>query len=199
MAHSTPNPSSVGQIAPLSRSRRGYSSLELVTAVAIALIASTIGISGIAFFKSESRVDSAATKFSHALSGARSFAIAHNSYYQVRLSLEYDNFWIDEIDDPLTTPSAPFNPIAPKIVHPETIGDFVAIEGVRIGSLSSPLLTADDITSYGFIFAPDGSALTDARVTFHLAKDDNPTSMQVHTVRIYGPTGHNKVFRRQRM
>lgn len=193
------NPRSDDAIGPSLRSRRGYSSLELVTAVAIALIASTIGISGIGFFKSGSRVDSAATKFSHALSGARSFAIAHNSYYQVRLSLDYGNFWIDEIDDPLTTPSAIFNPITPKLVHPETIGDFVAIEGIRIGSLSAPLLTGDDITSYSFVFAPDGSALADARVTFHLAKDDNPTSIQVHTVRIYGPTGYNKVFRKQRI
>lgn len=159
-------------------------------------------MSGFRIFNEDSRLDSTATRLSHALSTARSFAIAHNSYYQVRLDLNLKNFWIDEIPDPALNPDAEDEPLTPKVQAPEVLGELVEVEGVRFGSLTSTLIDPDPTTAslpVSIIFAPDGSAEQDARITFFLTGDDPSIDENIYTVRVWAPTGHSKVFPNQRI
>ena len=50
-----------------------------------------------------------------------------------------------------------------------------------------------------FIFRPDGSADADARVVLFGSGEDPAIEANVFTVRLYGPTGANRVFPRQRI
>lgn len=171
--------------------RRGFSTLEMVTALAIGMVLTVIGLAGLRLFQSERRVDSAAERFSNALSAARTLAVSQNGFYRVALDLDNNNFWIDEIDDPDVNPGVS---LTPKLVHPEAVGDLVEVEGVLYEGAGSAVSTG----TQEFIFSPDGSADRGAILTFILTGLDPNDEENLVSVRLYGPTGQNKVFPRER-
>jgi type II secretory pathway pseudopilin PulG len=124
---------------------RGFSILEMITALAIGMILTVIGIAGLKLFQSERRVEATAVRFSNALSGARTLAVSSNGFYRVTLDLRFDNFWIDEIEDPAIDPDA--DPLTPKVVHPEKFSENVVVEGVLYGGAAEPEV-ADRSFSY---------------------------------------------------
>lgn len=171
--------------------RRGFSTLEMVTALAIGMVLTVVGLAGLRLFQSERRVESAADRFSGALSAARTLAVSQNGFYRVALDLDNSNFWIDEIDDPDVNPGVS---LTPKVVHPEAVGDLVEVEGVLYQGAGSIVSTG----TQEFVFSPDGSADNDAVITFILTGLDPNDEENLFSVRLYGPTGQNKVFPRER-
>lgn len=178
-----------GSPRPCAR-RRAFSTLELVTALAIGMVLAVIGLAGLRLFQSERRVESAAERFSNALSSARTLAVSQNGFYQVALDIDNNNFWIDEIDDPDVNPGVS---LTPKVVHPEPVGDLVEVDGVLFQGAGS----AETSGIQEFIFSPDGSADNDAIITFILTGRDPNVEENLTSVRLYGPTGQNKVFPRE--
>lgn len=170
---------------------RGFSTLEMVTALAIGMILTVIGLAGLRLFQSEKRVEGAAERFSSTLSAARTLAVSQNGFYQVALDLDNSNYWIDEIDDPDVNPGVS---LTPKVVHPEAVGDLVEVEGVLYQGAGSIVTTG----TQEFIFSPDGSADNGAVITFHLRGLDPNDEENLVSVRLYGPTGQNQVFLRER-
>lgn len=178
------------------RASRGFTTVEALTALVIGMIVSVIGFAGFQLFNHREPPKSAAERFSHALSTARSFAVSRNGYYQVVLDLDQKNFWIDEIPNPSLPVSDPnAGQFQPKIVAPERIDDRANIEGV-LQSGASTLQTAG---LQVFVFRPDGSSDRDARIYFYSVQDDPTDNSSIFTVRLYGPSGHNKTFDRQRI
>ena len=176
-----------GRVGSAGR-RRAFNMVELLTTITIAMVISTIGFSGFRLFKRQLPVTSAATRFSNALSTARSYAIARNGFYQVTFDLDHRNFWIDEIPDPVLSPGAP--PTTPKVVSPEVIDDRVRILGVTQTGSTNEVTTGLQF----FIFNPDGSADRDVRVRLIQIAEDPAVPGNVVTIRLYGPTGHSKVM-----
>lgn len=164
----------------------------MVTALAIGMILTVIGLAGLRLFQSDRRADAAAVRFSNALSAARTLAVSKNAYYRVTLDLRYNNFWIDEIVDPDIDPSA--DPLTPKVARPETLGENVIVEGVLYGGATGPETSGPQY----FVLRPDGSADNDAIVTFMIRGKDAGDPLNLYTVRLYGPTGHNQLFPRER-
>ncbi len=182
--------SSSGSISCRSR-RRAFSTMELVTALAIGMVLTVVGLAGVRVLQSEQRVEAAASRLSSILSSARTLAVSQNSYYQVALDLDNSNYWIDEIDDPVANPGVS---LTPKVVHPEAMGELVEIEGVLIQG-GGPLITSG---IEEFIFSPDGSADNDVIITLFLRGSDPNTDENLVSIRIYGPTGQNIVLERER-
>jgi Tfp pilus assembly protein FimT len=178
---------SPGFHAPRARVR-GFSALEMITALAIGMILTVVGIAGLKVFQTERRVDATAARFSNALSGARTLAVAGNGFYRVTLDLRFDNFWIDEIEDPAIDPLA--DPLTPKVVSPEKFTENVIVEGVLFGGAAEAVTTGPQY----FVFRPDGSADNEAIVTFMIRGKDPSDESNLVSVRLYGPTGHNEVF-----
>ncbi len=174
--------------------RRGFSQLETITAIAIGLIVSVIGFSGSRIFQDSLPVSSVATRFNSALSTARSMAIAHNGFFQVVLDLDERIWWIDEIPDPSAISPPPILNGA-KVESPEPVDERVKIEGVSYFVAGSPVTTGRQV----FIFFPDGSADRDAHITFYQIAKNPAINRNIWTVRLYGPTGSNRVFPRQRI
>lgn len=185
--------SAIGDRSPVRRG--GFTTIELITAMVIGLIVSIIGFSGTRIFQRKLPVKSTAMRLSHALSTARSFAVAQNAYYQLTLDLDHENFWIDEISDPLLGQVPPANILTPKAVSPERIDENVRIEGVTatgVGVLQTTGLAY-------FIFRPDGSADLDGRIYLLRTRDNAADPGNIFTVRLYAPTGQNAVFPGQRL
>jgi Tfp pilus assembly protein FimT len=178
-------------LTPRRSSRRAFSTLELVTALAIGMVLTVVGLAGFRVLQSERRVEAAASRLSNVLSSARTLAVSQNSYYQVALDLDSNNYWIDEIDDPDVNPGVS---LTPKVVHPEELGELVEIEGVLVQG-GGPLITTGIEV---FIFSPDGSADNDVIITLFLRGQDPTVDENLVSVRIYGPTGQNMVFERER-
>lgn len=177
--------------------RRAYSAVELITAIAIGLIVATLGFSGLRIFHNEAPVKSVSQRFSHALSTARSFAVARNAFFSVVLDIDRRSFWINQINDPASDPNDPtfISRYRPKVVTPEFVDKRVTIEGVQF-VFNGPLLSAG---IQEVIFAPDGSSNFDARFTFYDTERGAADPGNIYTVRLYGPTGHNKIYPRQRI
>jgi Tfp pilus assembly protein FimT len=169
--------------------RRGLTALEQISAILVALIHSVIGFSGLRIFQRSLPVESDAERLGAALATARSFAIGRNGFYRVSLDMDNRIFWIDEIEDP----AAPDSLVAltPKVVSPDRLDDRVVIHGVR-DSGDAPLISTG---TQHFVFNPDGSANRDARVFFILRADDPTIDDNFRTVRVYGPTGLNRIAR----
>lgn len=171
-------------------SRSGVSILELIAALALSMVLSVLGFSAFSLFKRQAPVKSSSNGLSQALSTARSLAVSRNSRFQVTLDLDRSHFWIDEI----TSAGIP-NVTRPKIVRPETIEKRTRIEGVLHGGMVTAATTGRQV----FIFNPDGSAEREARIFFILKADDPADTTKITTVRLYGPTGLNRVFAGQRI
>ncbi len=177
---------------------RGFSLIESLTVMAIMMIVATIGFSAFQIFDSEQTAAKTAKRFSHALSTAQGFAIEQNGFFRVVLDLENTVFWIDEIPDPALVPNVLVDQtivIRPKIISPEDVGKLVTVEGV-LDSGGGALQTSG---FQNFIFGPDGGADRDTRVFFFRTRDDPTSDRNIFTVRLYGPTGSNEVFERQRI
>ncbi len=173
-------------------SRVGYTAVEMIAAIAIAMVVSVIGMSGYRIFTKEQVVESVAIRLSHVLSSARSYAIARNGFFRVTLDLDNRNFWIDEIADP-TDPVATPIPGGAKLVTPEAIDHRVLVDGVQYPT-GPPATTGLQF----FIFGPDGSANNDARIfLYELGKDPVPDD-NIYTVKLYATTGTPKVLAHRR-
>lgn len=172
--------------------RRGYSVMELLTVIMVGLIVSVIGFSGFQIYERRLPARSSALRFSYALSTARTFAISRNGFYRVVLDLDNENFWIDELADPADTS---FGEYRPKVVSPERIDERARIEGV-LQTGSGAVQTSG---FQRFVFRPDGSSDRDARIYFFNRGEDTTLERNIYTVRLYGPTGVNEVFDRQRL
>lgn len=195
-ASAVPVPPEGATAAPRPRVSRGFSTVEILTALVVGMIVSVIGFSSFRIFNHRLPPKSAGTRFSHALSTARAFAVSHNGYYRVVLDLENANFWIDEIPNPNLPPSDPSaGPYNPKIVSPEAVDQRVKIEGVLVAG--SPIIQSAGLQTW--IFRPDGSVDRDSHIFFYAAQDNPADNSNIFTVRLYGPTGHNKLFSRQRV
>lgn len=178
------------------RSTRAFTAVEIMLSVAIGLVVAVIGFSGLRLFDAELPAKSVSRRFSHALSTARSFAIARNGFYQVGIDLDNGSFWIDQINDPNAPPPDPLDDkYRPKIVSPEGIDDRVAVNGLRFGG--NPILQSTGIQT--ILFRPDGSADADVRIEFHQVAADPAIDANIFTVRVYGPSGLNRVFPFQRI
>lgn len=171
----------------------GFSTVELVTALAIGMILTVVGLAGLRLLQVEERVESAAVRLSNAMSAARTLAVSQNGYYRVALDLDHDNFWIDEIEDPAIDPLA--DPLTPKVVHPEALGELVIVESVLIQGVGSPVTSG----LQAFVFRPDGSADVDAIITLMISSQDATIEDNLMTVRLYGATGSNTIFPRERL
>lgn len=176
-------------VTPPRRSRRALTALEVVSALLLTMILSVIGFSGSTIFQRRLPLKSTAKRISSALSTARSFAIARNSFFQVTLDMTNERFWIDEIADPATTPGTVA--ITPKVVTPDRFDPRVQIDGI-LDTGGTRLQQAGFQT---FVFGPDGSADRDARIFARLRADDPNADESFVTVRLFGPTGHNTVLR----
>ena len=175
-----------------------FTFLEMLTVLIISMILLVIGFSGVRLFQRQLPVQSAASRLSHALSTARSFAISQNRFYRPSLDLDRSNFWIDEVDASVVAGGlSSRSQIAktPKVVSPERIDDRARIEGVLLTGVPGLQTTGFQF----FIFRPDGSADRDARIFLYQVSDDPAIDSNITTLRLYGPTGHNKVFRGQRI
>lgn len=180
-----------GSKEPIRRgSRSAVSILELIVALALGMVLSVLGFSAFSLFKRQAPVQSSSNGLSQALSTARSLAVSRNSRFQVTLDLDRAHFWIDEI-----TSAGIANVTRPKIVRPELIEKRTRIEGVLQGGS----VTAETTGRQFFIFNPDGSAEREARIFFILKADDPADNTKITTVRLYGPTGLNRVFAGQRI
>lgn len=164
--------------------------------LAISVVVSVIGFSGFRIFNKNLPARTVTRRLVHAMSTARSFAIARNTYYQVTIDLDNRNFWIDETIDPAADPNAPPNGQAftPKVVSPESVDHRVAIEGVFYGSSATPVTTGVQT----IVFRPDGSSTQDARVRFYQSGDDPSFATSIHTVRVYAPSGLSKAYPHER-
>lgn len=174
------------------RDRGGYTVVELITAMAIAVIVSVIGFSGTRLFSRQLPVKTTASQLSHMCSTARSFAISGNTYYRVLIDLDNRNFWIDRSDDPATIGTDEWKP---KVVSPEKVDPRVKIEGIAFGLNTTVQTTGIQ----SILFRPDGSADQEAHITIHQAADDPAIGTNIFTVRVYGPTGVNQVYPYQRI
>lgn len=179
-----------------SRKNAGYSAVEIIVASAIGVLIAVIGFSGTRIFDTELPVKSQARRFAHCVSTARSFAIARNAFYRVSFDLDNRSFWIDRINDPNAPPPIPANDrYEPKVVSPEGVDERVLVNGIFYGVTR----TAATSGIQSVIFRPDGSADVEARVEFHQISQDPTVDSNIFTVRIYGPSGLNKVFPHQRI
>lgn len=177
--------------------RRAFSALELIAAIAIGLIVSVIGFSGFRIFHNEMPVKSVAQRISHSLSTARSFAVSRNGFFVFVFDIDRRSFWVSQVNDPAADTTSPtfIDRSRPKILTPEFVDRRVAIEGINIIP-GGPIIGSG---TQQIMFRPDGSADVDARLTFYDAERNPADSANVYTVRLYGPTGHNKLYPRQRI
>lgn len=179
-----------------SRKTAGFTAVEVILASAIGILIAVIGFSGTRIFDTELPVKSQARRFSYCLSTARSFAIARNAFYRVSFDLDNRSFWVDRINDPNAPPPIPANDrYQPKVVSPEGVDERVLINGVFYGLTRNPTTTGIQ----SVIFRPDGSADMEARVEFHQVSQDPTVDNNIFTVRVYGPTGLNRLFPHQRI
>lgn len=177
--------------------RRGFSALETITVLAIGVVVSVIGFSGFKLFNKNLPCKTVTRRLTHALSTARAFAIARNTYYQVSIDLDNRSFWVDETIDPAANPATPpaGQRFTPKVVTPEGIDPRVIVEGVLYGASGSPVTTGVQKV----IFRPDGSSTQDARFRFYQIGDDVNFGTSFHTVRVYAPTGASKAYPHQKL
>jgi Tfp pilus assembly protein FimT len=169
-----------------SRRARAFTTIELLGAVSISVILSIVALSGYRVFHRTMPLDQTASRLSHACSTARAYAINKNSTYSVKIDLTYLNFWIDETDEN-------GNPIVSKVIRPEPIHDHVEVIEIRYGNVP----VGPNATALPIRFFSDGSS-DDVRIFLKLKSTDINRNENFHTLRIYGPTGHSKIFKRQR-
>lgn len=170
-------------------------------AIVIAMILLILGFSGFKLFARQLPPQSMARRVNHAMSTARSFAISYNSYYEVVMDLDNRSFWIDEALDPNLPANDPENlQRRKKVTVAEPIDPRVAVEVYHNLADPSP---ADDMPVAGapvttgltsIVFAPDGSALQYAYITFRQTADDPAVARNLHTIRVYMPTGVTDVY-----
>jgi len=172
--------------------RRGFQTLELISAVAIALVVMAIGFSGFRIYNSEMPVGSVSRELTHVLGTARSMSISRNNFHAFRIDLTEGNFWVDEIPDP-NDPSALPIPGGAKVLESQGVDSRVRVEGVRFGTGLTQMAGIQTL-----VFNPDGSADADCRIYLYEAGEDPGPDQNVYTVRVYGPTGLSKVFPRTR-
>ncbi len=176
--------------------RRGFTIVELLTILVLGMVLAVIGFSGTRLFDRTRPVESSARRFSHALSTARALAIARNGFFQVTLDLGERNFWVDEVTEPPEEDSLPGTApgvVRPKVVPAEALHSHVRVVGVEDTGAQAPATSG----LQRFVFGPDGSASRDSRIVFVHARDDPTVPGNLYTVRLYGPTGHNKLFERR--
>lgn len=168
--------------------RRGFHTLELISAVAIALVVMAIGFSGFRIYNNGMPVDSVSRELTHVLGTARSMSISRNSFHAFRIDLAEGNFWVDEIPDP-SDPSAPPIPSGAKRLESQGVDSRVRVEGARFGNGVTQTLGIQSL-----VFGPDGSADAECRIYLYEAGEDPNVDYNIHTVRVYGPTGLAKVY-----
>jgi len=167
--------------------RSAFTTIEMLGGLSISVILTVIALSGYRVFHRNMPLDQTAGQLSHVCSTARAYAISHNSTYTVKIDLTHRNFWIDATDEN-------GNPIVSQVIHPESIHDHVEINEIRFGN--TPISSNTSILPIRFF--PDGSA-DDVRIFLKLWSQDTNHNEAYYTLRIYGPTGHSKIFKFQRL
>lgn len=166
--------------------RQGFTTTEVMVAVALSLILSVIAVAGMQIYQRESPVRGAASRLMHTFATARTYAVANNSYYAVRIDAAHRNFWIDETD-------ATGGTMAPKVTSTESLGDRVALDSIRLGNTA---VQGGQVVSLSF--APDGHS-DDAAIYLRLEGAPANDMRGFFTVKLYGPTGQGQVFEAQRL
>lgn len=167
--------------------RSAFTTIEMLGGLSISVILTVIALSGYRVFHRNMPLDQTAGQLSHVCSTARAYAISHNSTYTVKIDLTHRNFWIDATDEN-------GNPIVSQVIHPESIHDHVEINEIRFGN--TPISSNTSILPIRFF--SDGSA-DDVRIFLKLWSQDTNHNEAYYTLRIYGPTGHSKIFKFQRL
>lgn len=167
--------------------RGGFTMLEFSGAMVIALILSIIAVAGFRVFERELPLRHGSKRLVQAFSAARSFAIARNSNFVVRIDKVAKNFWIDETDPRGVT-------TLPKVTRPEELGPELEVTDVYYGQAR----IADSERFLFFRFYPDGSA-DDARVMLRRVDTEATDDTSYDTIRLYGPTAQSEVFSGQRL
>jgi prepilin-type N-terminal cleavage/methylation domain-containing protein len=165
--------------SPQRLARAGFSMLELVVALVIILILSTVGLLGYANLKESDEPRSAAKILVSTLAGARQAAITANSRYQVYLDFPAREIWIDELD-------AAGVVLRRQVSNPGQLPRFMAFESVEIDGANQ----TGDSAAIGFW--PDGHSQT---ATIVLARSVGDTSDEafVAAIRVFGPTGTARI------
>ncbi len=165
--------------------RGGYTALELAAVVLIIMVLTLGSLAGVRHIGYREPVEQNARRLAQAFAGARSYAIANNSTFTVRIDLARRNFWIDE-----TSPAGAT--IQPKVTRPELLDPTVAVEQFIYGAL------VNESPQHSVRFFADGSS-DDVSIVLRRAEENPADEKDVSTVRLYGPTGQSKVFHGRRL
>lgn len=164
--------------------RAGFTSMELVVALIVAMILATVGAAGYYVYQREAPVAYAAKRLSYAAATARSYAIVNNAPYALQIQAQYNgnmvqNYWIDELDDTAS------QVVSRMVTNQQPMGQKVYLVGAAYGGVESSY--TDSLTVK---FFPDGSS-DDVNLTL---RQGDAGSQLFYGVRIYGPTGMSRVM-----
>ncbi|MCX7011087.1 MAG: GspH/FimT family pseudopilin, partial [Candidatus Sumerlaeota bacterium] len=162
------------------RNTTGFSMIELIVVVTVAMLLTAIGLASYAGLRSNREQQAAVQRVVATLSAARQTAIATNGRYQVYFLLPTKEFWVDELD-------ASGNVARRQITNPGSLPEFMSFESVTVEGVA-PTPGAAEIR-----FWPDGHSDS---ATLYLVRTppDPAASANVATIKIFGPTGMTQSF-----
>lgn len=169
--------------------RRGFTVLELMTAVLIALIVGSVATAGFFIYEKQMPLDQTGRRLTYFFSLARSHAVGQNAPFAFQFDPENSIFWLDCVDDS-------GNITVPKVQRPEKIDEKVEVFSMYSGS--TEIYASGDEDTLTTTFYSDGSC-DDLRILIKLKGTDETVAENVHTIRLYGPTAQSKVFEHQIM
>lgn len=161
------------------RRHGAFTSVEIMVAIVISMILSTIAIVGFRIYQRELPTQYAAQSLAHAMASARALAVSNNSVYTLQIDQTRQNFWIDETSELGMV-------LVPKVISPEALDEKVLINSIQFSD--GEALAAGIIAPIRF-FA-DGHS-DDVRINF--TRTGGSANNKVFTLRLYGPTGISQV------
>lgn len=171
-----------------TRRRRAFTMVEVMAAITVSLILSVVAVASYRLYQHEMPVKYAGQRLSHAFAMARSYAVANNGYYALKIDRAHQNFWLDATDETGVVVAVP------KVASPELFDEKVAIDGIQFGANAGSEPT-DEVVP--ILFRPDGSS-DDVHLYLRTAGSAGQGA-DLCTVRLYGPTGMSRVIVGQRL
>jgi prepilin-type N-terminal cleavage/methylation domain-containing protein len=183
------------------RKHAGFSLLELMAVVTIALILTIVAVNSYSAMKQRRSLRSGAESVRDVLTNARSLAVSRNAWHRVVIQLRdpvtnntsKTGFWIDEIDpgtstnpNPITLDTATRALVVPWQGLPES----VTIVDASIRGTSITAATANPYLVMRFM--PNGSS-DEANIRLRETSSATPTGQIDSEVRLFSATAKSKI------
>lgn len=182
------------------KSHRGFSLLELVAVVAIALIMTVVAVNSYSAMKQRRSLRSGAQSIQDVFINTRSLAVSRNAWHRVVIQLKDPvsmtpkyGFWVDEIDPGTSANANPatLDPTQRSLVVPwKGLPESVQIIDAQIKGTTYTATTANPYLIVRF--KPNGSS---DQANIRLLEDtfNAPTGRIMSEVRLYAATAKPKI------